>query len=208
MIDPILFNPNQPVRSNKKKTVVIISIALVIVVIVGGISIVRQPKKTETTQVVVTENKEPTPTEKPKIDKKTVKIQVLNGTGTPGQAGTAIEALKKVGYNSDNIKADNAKEFNNTITTVAAKTGFEDTASDIKDSLKTIFDEVNIDSLKLDETSEFDIVVTTGGKIFETSPTATVTPTGDLTPSPTTNVTSSPTPTSSVTPTLTPTPTP
>src|SRR5437763_8547251 len=54
-----------------------------------------------------------------------LKIQVQNGTGTPGQAGTAVEAIKKAGYNSDNIKTANATNFNNSSTTISAKAGFE-----------------------------------------------------------------------------------
>jgi len=197
MADPISFNPNQQGSSKKKKTTVFVVIVIV-AAIIGGIFLLRQPKKTEPPEVTVTVTKGPSPTEKPKIDKTSVKVQVLNGTGTPGQAGTAVEALKKAGYSSDNIKTANAKEFDSTITTITAKDGFDDVANDIKNVLKTTFDEIEIDSTSLNEENEFDIVVTTGGKKFEEA-----TPT----PGPTSaEITSTPTPTS--TPTLTPTPTP
>ncbi len=193
-----------PQRENKsKKVAVMVSAVVIIAVIIGGTFLLRQSKKTDQTKTAAVENKAPSPTEKPKIDKSTVKVQVLNGTGTPGQAGTAVEALKKAGYNPDNIKTANAKDFNNTVTTITARTGFEDTASDVKDALKTTFDEIKIDSTQLDKDSEFDIVVTTGGKKFEeVTPTATITPTQNPTPSPTsTTTTPTPTPTSTTTPT-------
>lgn len=213
MVDPISFNSNQQGRSKKKKIAIIIGIVFVVAALVGGILMLRQPKKTDQTKVPVVEKKEPSPTEKPKIDKNSVKVQVLNGTGTPGQAGIVVEALKKAGYNPDNTKAANAKDFNNTVTTITAKDGFEDIASDVKDALKTVFDEINIDPSKLDEKSEFDIIVVTGGKKFEMTPTTTITPTQNPTPSPTSTTTTptpTPTPTSTTTPTptLSPTPTP
>lgn len=200
MVDPISFNPNQQRGSKKKKTVIVFIV--IVAAIIGGMLLLRQSKKTEQPEVTVTGTKEPSPTEKPKIDKKSVKIQVLNGTGTPGQAGTAVEALKKAGYSSDNIKTANAENFNNTVTTITSKDGFDNVASDIKNVLKTTFDEIEIDSTNLDKDSEFDIVVTTGGEKFEEE-----TPT----PGPTSaETTSTPTPTSTptLTPTTTPTPTP
>jgi len=203
MIDTTSPYLNQQRGSRKKKTAVIIGVVVLVAAVVGGILMTRQPKRTDQTEVSVVEKKEPSPTEKPKIDKKSVKIQVLNGTGTPGQAGIAVEALKKAGYNPDNIKTANAEEFNNTVTTITARAGFEDVASDVKDALKTVFDEINIDPSKLDEKSEFDIIVVTGGKKSEETPTTTITPTQNPTPSPT-STTTTPTPT----PTLSPTPTP
>lgn len=202
MIDTTLPYPNQQEGSKKKKTAIIVFI-VIIAAIFGGMLLLRQPKKTEQSKTDLIEKKEPSPTEKPEIDKKSVKIQVLNGTGTPGQAGTAVEILKKTGYNPDNIKTANADEFNNTVTTISAKDGFDDVASDVKDALKTTFDEIKIDSTPLDKDSEFDIVVTTGGKKFEE---ATPTPTQGPTSTPTTEATTTPTPT--LTPTSSPTPTP
>jgi cell division septation protein DedD len=202
MVDPILLNSNQQGRNKNKKIAIIIGIVFA-VVLVGGILTLRQSKKGDQTKIAVVEKKEPSPTEKPKIDKSSVKVQVLNGTGTPGQAGTVVEALKEAGYSADNITSANADAFDSTITTITARKGFEDIASDIKDNLKSVFDEINIDSSKLDEKSEFDIVVVTGGEKFEETPTTTVTPTENPTPSPT-----SETPTPTPTPTITPTPTP
>jgi len=198
MQDTIYPNLNTRKGTFNKKISIIVFI-FIAAAILGGIFLLRQPKKTEQTKVTIVEKKEPSPTKKPKIDKNLVKAQVLNGTGTPGQAGIVVEALKKAGYNPDNIKTANAEEFNNTVTTITAKDGFEDIASDVKDALKTTFNEIKIDSTHLNKDSEFDIVVTTGGKIFET-------PTQNPTPSPTTAaITTTPTPT--LTPTSSPTPT-
>lgn len=195
MIDPTssYLNPQRGNKSNKMA--VVVGVVIILAIVIGGTFLLQKTKKTDQTKVAVVENKEPSPTEKPKIDKKSVKIQVLNGTGTPGQAGTAVEALKKAGYNPDNIKTTNAKDFNNKVTTITARTGFEDVAKDINETLKSTFSEIKIETSKLDEKSEFNIMVVTGGKKFEEA-------------TPTTSVTNSPTPNpTTTTPTLTPSPT-
>src|SRR3989344_5994809 len=197
----------QPPETKKNKTAIIIVIVFVVLALVGSFLFFRQTQDKGQAENSVLENNTPTPTptEEPKVDKKSVKIQVLNGTGTPGQAADAVEALEKAGYDADNIKTGNAEEFDHKNTTVSYKDGFKDTADDIKKALGSAFDDIVIDSTLLDEDSEFDIVVTTGGKIFEEETTT-------LTPKPTLT-SSSPTPspttaTTTLTPTLTSTPIP
>lgn len=191
---PYLAQP----KKGKNKTGIIIGIVILIIVIVGGIFMFRQSKSTPKEEATITTTIEPSPTVTPKIDKSTVKIQVQNGTGTPGQASTAVDAIVKAGYNQDNIKTSNAKDFSTTVTTITAKTGFESVASDIRNALKSTFSDVKIDSSQLDSTSDFDIVVITGGKKYETA-----------TPGPTSSsTTSTPIPTSTTTPSSTPSPTP
>ncbi|VVA44468.1 conserved hypothetical protein [Candidatus Roizmanbacteria bacterium] len=185
----------QPKKSNKIIPMVVV-VAVLLTAIIASYLIINKPKKTEEKkEAVVVENKMPSPTPLPKIDKKTVKIQVQNGTGTPGQAGIVVKALEDAGYSADNIKTGNADKFDNSTTSITAQDNFEEIVNDIKEVLKPTFDKITVVSPNLDENSEFDIVVITGGKIFET-----VTPTTSVT------VTVTTTPTS--TPTLTPTPTP
>ena len=207
MIDPTSSYSIQPEGSKKKKAPMIIVVIIIILALVGGYFMFRPTEEKDKSETAVVEKTSPTPTptEKPKIDKESVNIQVLNGTGTPGQAGIAVEALTKAGYNADNIKTGNAEEFDQTNTTVAYKDGFKDVADDIKETLKPTFANILIESTELDKDNEFDILITTGGKIFEEA---------TSTPAPEPTVSSvSPTPTSTsetptVTPTLTLTPTP
>jgi hypothetical protein len=202
---------SQPAKRKSKKPLIIIAVIVLIALIAGVAFVLLQPKKQdEKVTTAVKETPSPTPTEKPKIDKTTVKIQVTNGTGTPGQAGKAVEALKTAGFSAENIKTGNAKEFDTTVTTISYKAGFEDVATDISDALKPTFDEIKIESSPLDESSDFDIVVVTGGKLYETvAPTAPkTTPTGtSSSPSPTSGSTTS-TPAPSVTSTTIPSTTP
>ncbi|MEK7634240.1 MAG: LytR C-terminal domain-containing protein [Patescibacteria group bacterium] len=179
----------------------IIAISVLLIAIVGSYLILNKPKKTEEKKEIVAEKNKPSPTEKPKIEKSTVKIQVINGTGTPGQAGIVVKVLVDAGYVADNIKTGNAEKFDNPTTSITAKDNYEEIITNIKDSLKSTFEKITVVSPNLDKDSEFDIVVVTGGKIFETvTPTASITSSVSPTPSLTTTPTS--------TPTLTPTPTP
>lgn len=191
--------PAQPVSGspNKKKNwTYLIGAILIIAALIGVIVYLRQPKSTEDTDTTITitetQDEEPEPTDAPKVDKESVKIQVINGTGTPGQAGTAVDALTAAGYSEDNIETGNAEEFADTPTTIQAKAGFESVAEDIMDTLESDFDDVEIDTEELDEDSEYDIIIVTGGDEYEaptdapSAPTATGTAaTPTLTPSPT-----------------------
>lgn len=197
--------PAQDASTTKKKPIWIVAVLVLILLLLGGFFLFRKSGKTSQSVVTVSPTQEPSPTEKPKIDKQSVKIQVLNGTGTPGQAGKVADVLKKEGFNIDNIKTDNAKDDNHAVTIIAAKAGFEDVANDIKTALGTLFDKVEIDSSPLSKDNEFDAVITTGGKKYETptpKTTTTLSPTrgSTNTPTPSTNPTSTPTSTPSPTP--------
>jgi len=182
----------------------IIGIILLAAVLAGVFFLTRKPANTVVNKVVVTQTQSPSPTEMPKIDKTTVKIQVVNGTGVAGQASTVIKALTDAGYNADNIKSTNATIFNNTITTVTGRTNFDVTANDIATILKSNFNNIAVSSAKLDDTNAFDIVVLTGGKME-----ATITPSSSSNSTSISSSSSSSTiPTSTPAPTVNPTPTP
>ncbi|MFH0772948.1 MAG: LytR C-terminal domain-containing protein [bacterium] len=186
-----------PIRQNKgrNKTPFVVVGAVILVAILVGFLITRQPQKGEEKKDVVIEKKEPSPTEKPKIEKASVKVQVLNGTGTPGEAGVVVKALEEAGYKSENIKSGNAGKYDHSVTTVSARIDFEEIVNNIKDILEPTFGEITVDSSNLNADSEFDVIITTGGKLFET-------------PTPSVTVTNSPTPSTTIAPTSTPSPTP
>lgn len=202
-MEPTAFQyPTQQPKKNKMLPTIVVG-AVLLAAVIGSFLIIRQPKKVEEEKTVVTETKEPSPTPLPKIDKKTVKIQVQNGTGTPGQAGVVVKALTDAGYLADNIKTANADKFDNSATSITAKDSYDEIVTDIKDSLKSTFDKITVVSPNLDATSDFDVVIVTGGKIFEeavptTSVTSSVSPTSSVTTTPTS------TPTLTLTPTTTP----
>lgn len=198
-MEPILNPyPEQPRKSNKMMPTIVVAVVLLIAII-GSYLIINKTKKVEEKKDAVVETKEISPSPLPKIDKKTVKIQVQNGTGTPGQAGLVVKALVDAGYATDNIKTGNADKFDNSTTSITAKDGYNEIVMDIKDSLKSTFDKIMVISPNLNKDSEFDIVVVTGGKIFEAvTPTTSVSATSSTTTTPT--LTPTPTPTPSPTP--------
>ena len=194
MEETLLPYQNPQFKKGKMSGTVWVIISAIAVILIGGFVLSRQQKKEpEVKKDIVVEKKEPSPTEKPKIEKSTVKIQVLNGTGTPGQAGIAVKALEDAGYSSENIKSSNAEKYDQETTTITSRARFEDIATDIKNTLKSKFDEISVASKNLEENSEFDIVVVTGGKLFEevtATPSATITPISS--PSPTSSPTATP----------------
>ena len=152
-------------KNTKKNSVIIIGVFILIVIIIGTLASIRQPTNKVIDVVSATIPKKVTPIEKPKIDKSIVKIQVMNGTGISGQAGDVVNTLVTAGYNSDNIRPNNADDFDNTKTVISVRDNFEETASDIEKILKKAFTEVSISSTKIDKHTEFDIVVVTGSSV-------------------------------------------
>lgn len=193
--------PNQPKKKNMMPAV-IVGVVLIIALIASYLIINKSKKPEDKKDEIVVEEKQPTPTEKPKIDKDTVKIQVINGTGTPGQASLVVKALIDAGYTEDNIKTGNAEEFDNTTTTIEARVNYEEIVKDIENALESTFDSITVKSSNLDSDSEFDVIIVTGGKIFETpTPTKSTSVTNTPTPDTTTQPTSTPTTTATPTPT-------
>lgn len=197
---------NPPAVPKKNKRPIIFIAVVLLLIIAGGVFLFSRNKSGKPPEVTgtTTEAPTPSPTPTPAIDKLSVKIQVLNGTSTPGQATKVAVTLKNAGYNLDNIKTGNAPD-NVTTSSIASKAGFESVAADMKTVLSSDFPDIGISSSPLGSDSEFDIVVTTGGNKY-VAPT-TPTPTGNNTPTPTpTSTAVTPTPTPTDTPTPTPTP--
>lgn len=178
-----------PTHTKKKPTAVIVTVAVIALLLIGGgiFFFTKGQKKSEPTTDLTTVDTAPKETPTPEVDKSKLKIQVLNGTGTEGQAGKASDALKSAGFSD--IKTGNASKLGNTKTTVQTKKEFASIAEDIKSALDSDFDNVEVSEDSLTSDSDFDVIITTGGKApateskESTNSAATTTPT--VTPSPT-----------------------
>lgn len=160
-------------KGNKNKTPVIIVGSIVLtLIIVGALLLTRKQGKKVKDVVAATVIKKVSPTEMPKIDKSTIKIQVMNGTGITGQAGNVIKTLVMAGYNSGNIRSTNAEKFDNIKTTLSMRDTFEETAIDVEKILKSTFNEVVISSTRINKYTEFDIIVVTGASVSGAFPPA------------------------------------
>lgn len=109
---------------------------------------VTEPKPTPT---VVAENT---------ILKEELTVQVLNGTGTPGQAGEVESILTDAGF--INIEVGNAEEQDNQVTTVVVSSQVsEEDREELQSELESYFSEVELTE-SIEEGPDFDIVITTG----------------------------------------------
>lgn len=98
-----------------------------------------------------------TPTPTPEFDKGQLSIQVLNGTGTPGQAGDVKETMNALGYTE--VETGNAESSENSTTTVVfSKKVPKSAQEEIVAELEKTFADVSSSQ----DGSESDIVITTG----------------------------------------------
>lgn len=157
-----------PIQKDNTKLKWFVLISLAGIGILGGIFIFRQPQKIEAKKITTVPIKykqlSNTPTVKPIKAKKNVTIQILNGTGIPGQAAVIAKVLEVAGYSLDNIKSGNAKTIGGTVTTITSSADFEEIVSNIKDVLKPVFPDIanGILDSNPNEDSGFDIVIVTG----------------------------------------------
>lgn len=101
----------------------------------------------------------PTPTTAD-IDKAELSIQVLNGSGTRGVAGTVKDILVENGYNEE-IATGNADSYDYTETVIQVKKGRDDIFSTIKEDLENDYT-IAAKPETLPEDSEYDAVVIVG----------------------------------------------
>lgn len=149
---------------------IIIPTALLVGALVGGlityfsgISKLNVPEATTvpipTVEPVVTAS--PKPEAKTEVKRETIKVQVLNGSGTAGLAGKAKTYLEGLGYVG--VVAGNAPTSD-----------YEETVISVKDTKKELLDTIKSDLSKnyqvaaetevLPASSKYDFVVTLGSK--------------------------------------------
>lgn len=100
----------------------------------------------------------PIPSPTPEIKKDSLKVKILNGSGTPGKAGEVKTVMKDKGYSD--IVTGNADTFDFEITQVAVKKGNEHLGSLVVSELAEFAKQVKV--VVLDEKESADIVVTVG----------------------------------------------
>jgi hypothetical protein len=100
----------------------------------------------------------PTATPTPEIKKDSIKVKILNGSGTPGKAGEVKTVMKEKGY--QDIVTGNADSFDFALTEIAVKKGNEHIAQTIKAELSDYAKDAKV--TVLDDKEEADVVVTVG----------------------------------------------
>ncbi|MFH1971694.1 MAG: LytR C-terminal domain-containing protein [Patescibacteria group bacterium] len=191
-------------QKTKKKSNVLVFIILGVVILVGGIIFFVTKGKKDTELVSPTPASEgvtistPSSTEAPEaVDKADVAIEVLNGTGIPGEASYLQDKLKVLGYSD--IEVGNADEQDQTITTVTFNADLDEAnKNEIQTELEKLYKDVTV---KTSSSLSVDASIVTGLKKGATAkPSPTATPTAKPSPTATATGTASPTPTATATP--------
>ena len=155
---------------NKKVRWVVGILALILLIILGvgtflnskGDNLLskKNDSKKELETIVPSPAEEPTPTVI-EVDRSSLIIQVLNGSGESGVAGTMSELLIEKGYSED-IDTGNADNYDYAETVVQIKKDKEDEFLDtLLDDLKKDYS-LSSEIETLDEESEFDVVIIVG----------------------------------------------
>lgn len=150
-------------KKSSKKWVIILAIVLAVVLVgfgakaSGKLSFLAKPAPTPT--AAPTQAPTPTPSVTPK-DKGLIKIQILNGSGVPGQAGQVKSSIVDLGFTSSNITTDNADTSDHQGTTAefGNSVSKDDRDSVIKALKKTFTSVTDKDS----SSQAYDIIITTG----------------------------------------------
>lgn len=98
------------------------------------------------------------PTVEPLIDKTSIKIQILNGSGVEGQAGKIGEILKRIGFS--NVTTANTDNLGQKTTITYSKLIPKNLLTDITDAIKNDFPSPVLQEAT--KSTEFDIIITTG----------------------------------------------
>lgn len=180
-------------KVNKK---ILLTAVIIILIVLGGVFLLKEPKlevepipKEDLSQET---KDEPTPTAtSTPINKKDIKVEVLNGTGIAKAAAFLQEELNKLGYS--NIDVGNVSEAKLTVTEVTfSRTLDSQIRDEINEKLEELYRDVKVKEGSLDD---FDIRIIAGLRKGQVLPTDTPTPSPTKVTSPTPTATSSATPT-------------
>ena len=180
-------------KINKK---ILLTAVIIILIVLGGIFLLREPKlevEPIPTEDLSQEQKvEPTPqaTSTP-VNKKDIKIEVLNGTGIAKAAAFLQEELNKLGYTNVDVGNVGEEKFTETEVTYS-RTLDSQIKDEIKEKLEELYQDVTAKEASL---ADYDIKIIAGLRKGQVLPTNTPSPTPTKVTSPTPTATTSATPT-------------
>jgi len=151
--------PQKKVESSFPKWILLIPTILLIITgfVVFGSKSTNQSQINPSISVTPTITQAPTPTP---IDVSGFKIKVLNGTGTAGQASEVVELLATKEFTV--TKTGNAANYDFTQTQVEIKKSVSQNVVDLLTQALGSDFSPKISTKNLADTSEFDIIITTG----------------------------------------------
>lgn len=198
--------PKEPGGRGSNVKIIIAVVGVILIVLVGGWLILGNSSGGSETPSSTPDNglstfpspntTTPTPDTSPSaspVAKSEVKLEVLNGTGVPGEASFLQDELEKLGF--ENIEVGNADEQDakETVATYSREISPE-VADEITARLEELYETVR--TRRATVSGDFDISITTGprkGGSATASPKASAKPTATSTASPKTSATPTPT---------------
>lgn len=197
------FPEPQTNRGVNKKLIFLVSLIIVALAIAAWFFLFKEesPSVDEISPTPTLPASSPTPEPPETVNKQEIKIQVLNGTGLSGAAGSLKGQLEKAGYTDIKVGNAGSQDFSTTEVVFSTRTPAS-VRDEIMKLLQGLYNEVETSDASQ---SDSDVIITTGYPKGHT-PTPTAKPKATSTPTPTAGATSSPTPTTTIT--LTPTTTP
>jgi hypothetical protein len=195
----VSFPPVRRKQKAKKKLLMVVVLILILGAlaaaywfIFGEQELTLSPE--EPTPTPLEERIIPTPTAKP-VNKESIKIEVLNGTGIGGEAAFLQKELGELGYDDVDIGNADEKDYSTTEVTFARSIS-DEVREEIEGKLEDLYKDIKS---KAGSVGGKDIQIIAGlrkGRSFPTKvPAATVTPEATTTLTPTPTATSSATPT-------------
>lgn len=151
-------------RKRGPKKLLLALLAIILIVVLGFLlkgKLFKSSTATPTPSPVSQES--PTPQESatpsPSLDRSKLSVQIENGSGTSGVAGTASSFLKNLGYNV--VSTGNADNFNFTGVTIQVKSSKSDFLTILKNDLKANYT-ISSATSDLSATSSADALVIIG----------------------------------------------
>lgn len=156
-------------KSNKGKNIILFLVVFLLVAIISALfyffstGALKFEQKEKEQEVAPTEAPTEAPTPVPvELDRAQFSVQVLNGSGVSGAAGSMETILEELGY--EDIEVGNADNSDYQNVTIQIKEEFEEFAQLIDKDLSEQYT-VNEDYEILEEDSEFDVVIIVGSEI-------------------------------------------
>lgn len=151
----------------KKWLLILLVVAAGLVLVGGGIFVYRKAMKrqaiTSTSpalpETIQPEKETPPVTPTPALTRADIKIQVLNGSGTPGAAGKTADFLEDKGY--EDIKTGNADSYDYEKTVVKIKEDKKDYLELLRSDLSGEYT-LAADTETLETDSSFDAIIILG----------------------------------------------
>jgi hypothetical protein len=171
--EPFSDDPNSDSFSWKKVIIFAVIAALIGFVIVGGFLYFKagysvNVSKKDVPKTLDIPTKEPTPTPK-EVDKSKYQIEVLNGSGIPGEAAAVQEILEKAGFSVGAIGNADSANYTDTVISVT-----KEVEEEFVDELKETLEKRGPVEVEEAEDQDEDVIVTVGSSLedeTETTPT-------------------------------------